>query len=132
MHVRPMLCVPPTSERLVTTLKWFFLDVHNRPADLSIQSLQGIATQCQSTRPGRISSPSRSAGRDRCQSRLAQDYIMDSDASVKVVVGLDIEYGKKESRKATLSVWRTCVVHITDGDELQAVKVFADQVNYIL
>jgi hypothetical protein len=64
--------------------------------------------------------------------RLAQDYLMDSDASVQVVVGLDIEYSKKESRKATLSVWRTCVVHTTGGDELQVVKEVADQVSYTL
>jgi len=57
---------------------------------------------------------------------------MDSDASVRVVVGIDIEYGKKESRKATLSVWRTCVVHNTGGDELQVVKEVADQVGDIL
>ena len=36
--------------------------------------------------------------------RLAEDYLLDSDASVQIVVGLDIEYGKKGSRKATLSV----------------------------
>jgi hypothetical protein len=63
---------------------------------------------------------------------LADNYLMDSDASVRVVVGLDIEYGKRESRKATLSVWRTCVVHTTSGDELQVFKEVADQVNYIL
>jgi len=47
--------------------------------------------------------------------RLAEEYLLDSDASVQVVIGLDIEYGKKESRKATLSVWRTHVVHTSDG-----------------
>ena len=35
---------------------------------------------------------------------LAEDYLVDSDASVRVVVGLDIEYGRKWPRKATLSV----------------------------
>ena len=42
--------------------------------------------------------------------RLAEEYLLDSDASVQVVVILDIGYGKKGSRKATLSVWRTHVV----------------------
>ncbi|KAF2472781.1 uncharacterized protein BDR25DRAFT_333100 [Lindgomyces ingoldianus] len=37
--------------------------------------------------------------------RLAESYIVDSNANIRVVVGLDIAYGK-ESRKATLSVWR--------------------------
>ncbi|KEF50867.1 uncharacterized protein A1O9_13079 [Exophiala aquamarina CBS 119918] len=58
---------------------------------------------------------------------LAQSYLLDSDASVQVVVGLDIEYGKKGSRRATLSVWRTHVVHTADGDELRVVQEIADE-----
>ena len=50
--------------------------------------------------------------------RLADDYLLDSEANVRVVVGLDIEYGKKGSRKAT-SVWRTHLAHTADGDELR-------------
>jgi len=59
--------------------------------------------------------------------RLADDYLLDSDANIRVVVGLDIEYGKKGSRKATLSVWRTHLAHTTDGDELQVVQEIADR-----
>ncbi|KAF2105498.1 hypothetical protein BDV96DRAFT_509271 [Lophiotrema nucula] len=55
--------------------------------------------------------------------RLAEDYLLDSDTSVQVVVGLDIEYGKKGSRNATLSVWRTYV----DGNELRVVQEVADE-----
>ena len=33
--------------------------------------------------------------------QLAEDYRLDSDASIQVVVGLDIEYGKKGSHMAT-------------------------------
>jgi hypothetical protein len=65
-------------------------------------------------------------------SRLAEDYLLDSDASVQVVVGLDIEYGKKGSRKATLSVWRTHVIHSGDMDELGAVQAIADEVCPVL
>ena len=36
--------------------------------------------------------------------RLVEYYLLDSDASVQVVVGLDIKYGKKVSRKATLLI----------------------------
>jgi hypothetical protein len=54
--------------------------------------------------------------------RLAEEYLLDSDASVQVIVGLDIEYGKKGSRKATLSVWRTQVFHTADEDELRVVQ----------
>jgi hypothetical protein len=60
--------------------------------------------------------------------RLAEDYLLDSDASVRVVVGLDIEYGKKGSRKATLSVWRTKVFHTAAGDELRVIQEVADEV----
>ncbi|KAI9759545.1 MAG: hypothetical protein M1840_003257 [Geoglossum simile] len=59
--------------------------------------------------------------------RLAEEYLLDSDASVRVVVGLDIEYGGKGSRKATLSVWRTYVFHTDDGDELRVVQEIADE-----
>jgi hypothetical protein len=55
--------------------------------------------------------------------RLAEEYLLDSDASVQVVVGLDIEYGKKGSCKATLSVWRTQVFHTADEDELRVVRL---------
>ncbi len=34
----------------------------------------------------------------RTLDRLAEDYLMDSDASVRVVVGLDMKYGKRGSR----------------------------------
>ncbi len=64
--------------------------------------------------------------------RLAEDYLLDSDASVQVVVGLDIEYGEKRSRKATLSVWRTRAFLTADGDELRVVHEIADEVCLIL
>ena len=64
--------------------------------------------------------------------RLAEDYLLDSNASVQVVVGLDIEYGKKGSRKATLSVWRTHVVNTADGNELRVVQEVVDNVCPVL
>lgn len=64
----------------------------------------------------------------KCLNRLAEDYLLDSDASIQVVVGLDIDYGKKGSRMATLSVWRTQVFHTTDGDELRVLQEIADEV----
>ena len=60
--------------------------------------------------------------------RLADDYLLDTDASVQVVVGLDIEYGGKRSLKATLSVWRAGIFHTADGDELRLVQEIADEV----
>jgi hypothetical protein len=46
----------------------------------------------------------------------------------KIVIGLDIEYRKKESRRATISVWRTHVVNTTAGDELRVIQEVADDV----
>jgi len=63
--------------------------------------------------------------------RLAEDYLLDSDASVQAVVGLDIEYGKKGSGKATLSVWRARMFRTGTEDELRVVKEVADEVGCI-
>ena len=60
--------------------------------------------------------------------RLAEDYLLDSDASVQVVVGLDIEYGRKRLRQATFSVWRTHGVSTTNGKELRVAQEIADEV----
>lgn len=59
--------------------------------------------------------------------RLAEDYLLDSDANIRVVIGLDIEYGKQGSRKATLSVWRTDLFHTPNGDELRVVQEAVDE-----
>ncbi|KAF2758767.1 hypothetical protein EJ05DRAFT_438545 [Pseudovirgaria hyperparasitica] len=58
---------------------------------------------------------------------LADAYLLDSDANIQSVVGLDIEYGEKRSRKATLSVWRTRIFHTAHGDELRAVQEIVDE-----
>ena len=80
--------------------------------------------------PGVIIEAAYSQKRKRL-SRLAEDYLLDSDASVQAVVGFDIEYGKRGSRMATLLVWRTQVIHTADGDELRAVQEIVDEVGYI-
>lgn len=61
-------------------------------------------------------------------SRLAEDYLLDSDASVQVVVGLDIEYGDPRSCQATMSLWRTQVTNADDGDELRVVQTIVKEV----
>jgi hypothetical protein len=63
--------------------------------------------------------------------RLAENYLLDSDANIRVVVGLDIMYGK-ESRKASLSLWRPQEVDTPEGTELQAVDVVGDKVVSVL
>lgn len=63
-----------------------------------------------------------------CLDRLAENYILDSDASIRAVVCVHIEYGNKESRKATLSVWRPKLIDTDDGLELRAVEGVADVV----
>lgn len=65
-------------------------------------------------------------------SRLAEDYLLDSDANIRVVIGLDIPYSMEGPRKATLSVWRTDLHHAPDGDELRVIpeaegEVFRDE-----
>ena len=62
--------------------------------------------------------------------RLAEDYLLDSDANVRVVIGLDIEYGKKGSRRAMLLKWRTHLEHTADGDVLRVVQEAANEVYY--
>ena len=64
--------------------------------------------------------------------RLAEDYLLDSDANIRLVIGLDVAYGEGESRKATLTKWRTHLLHTPDGDELQAVPEIADEVCYVV
>ena len=66
-----------------------------------------------------------------CLGRLAENYILDSNASVRAVVCVHIEYGNKESRKATLSVWRPELVTTDDRLELRAVEEVADEVGPI-
>ena len=63
-----------------------------------------------------------------CLGRLAENWILDSDASVQAVVCVHIEYGNKELRKATLSVWRPELATTDDGLELRAVEEVADKV----
>jgi hypothetical protein len=67
-----------------------------------------------------------------CLDRLAENYILDSDASIRAVVCVHIEYGNMESRKATLSVWRPKLFTTDDGLELRAVEEVADEVGPIL
>lgn len=50
---------------------------------------------------------------------LADDYILDTDGNVKVVVALNIEY--RGSKKATLSIWRPEDVNVDGVEELQAI-----------
>jgi hypothetical protein len=50
---------------------------------------------------------------------------------VQAVVGLDIEYGRKRSRKATLSMWRVREFRTTTENELRVVEEISDDVSYI-
>jgi hypothetical protein len=46
---------------------------------------------------------------------LAEDYILGSDGNIQVVIGLNIEY--KNSKKASLSIWRPQYIKDEDGQE---------------
>ena len=59
---------------------------------------------------------------------LAEDYILGSDGNIRVVIGLNIEY--KQSKKATISVWRPQYVEQRDGrEDLVSLQTVVDQVS---
>lgn len=59
---------------------------------------------------------------------LAEDYILGSDGNIRVVIGLDIEY--KQSKKATISVWRPQYVEHRDGrEDLVSMQTVMNQVS---
>jgi hypothetical protein len=59
--------------------------------------------------------------------RLADDYILGSNANIQVVVGIDIDC--ESGKKATLSVWRPDIVTNDAGGKILATKlVVANQV----
>lgn len=64
--------------------------------------------------------------------RLAESYLLDSKAGVQAVIVLNIEYGKRRSRKATLSVWRTRIYDTVDGKEMRVFQEVANEVCCIL
>jgi hypothetical protein len=58
--------------------------------------------------------------------QLAENYLVDSYSNIRVVVYLSIESDRKESRKATISIWRP--EFSADGYGLRAVEVAAHKV----
>lgn len=64
--------------------------------------------------------------------RLAESYLLDSKGGVQVVVVLDIAYGKRRPRKATLSVWRSRIYDTVDGKELRVFQEVKNEVCCIL
>ncbi|CAG7961370.1 unnamed protein product [Penicillium olsonii] len=57
----------------------------------------------------------------RAAAGLAEDYILDTNASVKAVIALNIEY--RGSKKATISVWRPNKITVDGVKELEAKAV---------
>lgn len=62
--------------------------------------------------------------------RLAENYLLDSDANIRVVVGINIAYGKG-SRRATLSIWRPKLTKTPSGYGLEAEQEATDEVYLI-
>lgn len=59
--------------------------------------------------------------------RLANDYILGSDADIRVVIGIDVEY--KGSKEASVSVWRPQIgVNDMGEQELSVLQTVTDQV----
>ena len=61
--------------------------------------------------------------------RLADDYILGSSSSIRVLVGLDIEYN---GRSATLSVWRPQFVIDAGQTVLQVEQTVIDEVCFAI
>jgi hypothetical protein len=60
-------------------------------------------------------------------SRLADAYILGSNANIRVVVGIDVEY--KGSKKASISIWRPHIgVNAMGEKELSVVQTVTDKV----
>ena len=65
--------------------------------------------------------------------RLAKDWIMDSRGNIRLVIGLDIDYGKRmlgkesESLKAVLSMWRPQFTVVNGRRILTPVQVINDE-----
>ncbi|KAF9732014.1 hypothetical protein PMIN01_09943 [Paraphaeosphaeria minitans] len=59
--------------------------------------------------------------------RLAENYLLDSDANVRVVVGINIAYDKV-SRKATISIWRPKLSKTPNGYDLEVEEEVMDEV----
>jgi hypothetical protein len=60
-------------------------------------------------------------------SRLADAYILGSDANIRVVVGIDVEY--KGSKRASISIWRPHIgVDAVGEKELSVVQTVTDKV----
>jgi hypothetical protein len=60
-------------------------------------------------------------------SRLADEYILGSDADIRVVIGIDVEY--KGSKKASVSIWLPHIrVDAVGEKELSVVQTVTDKV----
>ncbi|KAF4547348.1 Hypothetical protein D9617_45g091260 [Elsinoe fawcettii] len=51
--------------------------------------------------------------------RLAENYLLDSDGSVQVVIGLDVQRSKAGSLEGFLSVWRIRIVKVDESCEMR-------------
>jgi len=65
----------------------------------------------------------------KSMNELAEDYLIDSEASIRVVVCVKLPYHPDDkSRKAMLSVWRPQLFDTPDGPRLRAVAKVEDEV----
>jgi hypothetical protein len=75
--------------------------------------------------PGVVIEVSYSQKRDDLP-RLADDYLLGSDGSTRVLIGLDVEY--RGSRKATVSIWRPQYTLNGEQEEFRAVQTVQEEV----
>ncbi|QKX55846.1 uncharacterized protein TRUGW13939_02945 [Talaromyces rugulosus] len=60
--------------------------------------------------------------------KLAWDYIMHSNGNIKVVIGIDINYG--DTKESTLSLWRSSYIK-EEGEELDILEISQDIKNQV-
>lgn len=61
--------------------------------------------------------------------KLARDYIMHSNGNIRVVIGIDINYGDTE--ESTLSLWRPSYIK-EEGEELDTLEMIQEIKNQVI
>ncbi|CAG8181967.1 unnamed protein product [Penicillium salamii] len=100
-----------------TSRIWLPSDTNNRGKNYSERSPDASFIHDHAKYPGVIIEVCYSQ-KIRAAADLADDYILDTNASVNAVIALNIEY--KGSQKATISVWRPHKIIVDGAKELEA------------
>lgn len=101
-----------------TTRIWLPNDTQNKEQTRSERSPDALFKHEQAKYPGIIIEVCDSQ-KVRAAADLADDYILDTNGNVKVAITLNVEY--RNSKKATISIWRPEDVTVDGVEELHAI-----------